>query len=112
LTTGAFFETGRRLHELAHSTSGGKWLATGGGGYQWAKVVPRAWTIYFAEMSEFVLPDELPAAFLEEAERQAGDRVPGRLSEPEITGSPVREAEIDAVVDEVRSVIFPYHGLG
>jgi hypothetical protein len=63
-------------------------------------------------MSEFVLPDELPAAFLEEAERQAGDRVPGRLSEPGITGSPVTASEIDAVVDEVRSVIFPYHGLG
>ena len=111
LTTGAFFKTGRLLHELAHGTAGGRWLATGGGGYQWATVVPRAWTIYFAEMAEFALADELPSAFLEEAERQAGDRVPGRLSEPAVTGSPVTVAEIDAIVDEVRAAVFPYHGL-
>lgn len=98
LTTGAFFETARMLHELAHSTAGGKWLATGGGGYQWAKVVPRAWAIYFAEMAEFDLPDEVPAAFLREAERQAGEPVPLRLSEPAITTSPVTVEEIDAIV--------------
>ncbi len=98
LTTGAFLETARMLHELAHSTAGGKWLATGGGGYQWAKVVPRAWTIYFAEMAEFDLPDEVPAAFLREAERQAGEPVPLRLSEPAITTSPVTVEEIDAIV--------------
>lgn len=98
LTTGAFFETARMLHELAHATAGGKWLATGGGGYQWAKVVPRAWTIYFAEMAEFDLPDEVPEAFLREAEREAGEPVPPRLSEPAITTSPVTVEEIDAVV--------------
>ena len=32
------------LHDLAHRAAGGRWLATGGGGYQWARVVPRAWT--------------------------------------------------------------------
>ena len=111
LTTGGFFDTARRLHELAHSIAGGKWLATGGGGYQWARVVPRAWTIYFAEMAEFSLPDEIPAGFLKEAERQAGEQLPERLSEPEISGSPVTTGHIDAIVDEVRKAIFPYHGL-
>ncbi len=32
------------LHDLAHEVCGGKWLATGGGGYSLVDVVPRAWT--------------------------------------------------------------------
>jgi acetoin utilization protein AcuC len=32
------------LHDLAHETCGGKWVATGGGGYAIIDVVPRAWT--------------------------------------------------------------------
>lgn len=112
LTTGAFFQTAAMIHELAHSTAGGKWLATGGGGYQWAKVVPRAWTVYFAEMAEFKLADEVPAAFVEAAGMEAGEPVPSRLSEPEIRDSPVTDADIDRIVAEVRGRIFPYHGIG
>lgn len=37
------------LHQLAHRYAGGKWLATGGGGYELAEVVPRAWTHLLAE---------------------------------------------------------------
>ena len=32
------------LHDLAHETAGGRWVATGGGGYALVEVVPRAWT--------------------------------------------------------------------
>lgn len=32
------------LHDLAHELCSGRWLATGGGGYSVADVVPRAWT--------------------------------------------------------------------
>ena len=32
------------LHDLAHEVAGGKWVATGGGGYAIVDVVPRAWT--------------------------------------------------------------------
>ena len=31
------------LHELAHEHAGGRWVATGGGGYAVVDVVPRAW---------------------------------------------------------------------
>jgi acetoin utilization protein AcuC len=31
------------LHDLAHETAGGRWIATGGGGYALAEVVPRSW---------------------------------------------------------------------
>ena len=73
LTTRAYRECAKELHDLAHRAAGGRWVATGGGGYQWARVVPRAWTLYFAEMADALddLPDELPEASIEEAERRA-----------------------------------------
>ena len=81
LTTSAYREAAKILHDLAHEAAGGRWIATGGGGYQWASVVPRAWTIYFAEMAEAEVPDELPAAWIDRA-RQLGSRtVPGTLSD-------------------------------
>ena len=43
---------GRRFHELAHELCEGRWVATGGGGYAVREVVPRAWTLFFAEMVE------------------------------------------------------------
>ena len=112
LTTAAYRETAVLLHDLAHRSAGGHWLATGGGGYQWAAVVPRAWTIYFAEMAGAQLPDELPPSWVERAEREAGHRLPRSLSEP---GPPDgREADpraVAEVVDEVRRLVFPYHKL-
>ena len=38
-----------RCTTLAHRHAGGRWLATGGGGYELAEVVPRAWTHLLAE---------------------------------------------------------------
>jgi acetoin utilization protein AcuC len=83
LTTLAYREAASVLHELAHDTAGGRWVATGGGGYQWARVVPRAWTLYFAEMAgaAATLPDELPEAWIERAELAQGGRVPTTMSE-------------------------------
>jgi acetoin utilization protein AcuC len=83
LTTRAYREAAKILHGLAHEAAGGRWLATGGGGYQWARVVPRAWTIAFAEMAGALddLPDELPEAWIEEAERRLRAPVPLTLSE-------------------------------
>jgi acetoin utilization protein AcuC len=81
LTTLAYRETATMLHELAHGAAGGRWVATGGGGYQWATVVPRAWTIYFAEMSGTLLADELPEAWIARAERELGGPVPRTFSE-------------------------------
>ena len=81
LTTRAYREAAKELHGLAHEAAGGRWVATGGGGYQWARVVPRAWTIYFAEMAERELPDEIPESWIEAAEREQGGEVPATLSE-------------------------------
>lgn len=47
-------------HQLAHSYAQGRWLALGCGGYDLYRVVPRAWGMVWAEMSEQELPKKLP----------------------------------------------------
>ena len=37
------------LHRMAHAHTQGRWIATGGGGYEWVDVVPLAWTHLLAE---------------------------------------------------------------
>jgi acetoin utilization protein AcuC len=51
-TTRIWPHVGRAFHELAHELCEGRWLALGGGGYAIYEVVPRAWTLFFAEMVE------------------------------------------------------------
>jgi acetoin utilization protein AcuC len=86
LTTHAYRETAKELHALAHEVTGGRWVATGGGGYQWARVAPRAWTLYFAEMADALdeLPDALPEAWIERTEFKIRGPVPATFSEPEL----------------------------
>jgi acetoin utilization protein AcuC len=88
LTTRAYREVAAELHRLAHDVAGGHWVATGGGGYQWARVVPRAWTIAFAEMCAADVPDELPEVWIEEAESRLGGEVPATLSEADLGPGP------------------------
>ena len=90
------------LHALAHGSAGGRWIATGGGGYQWARVAPRAWTIAFAEMAGVELDDRLPEVWIEEAERLVRAEVPARLSEPTEAPDPAADADVDEVVELVR----------
>nr|MBA2679334.1 hypothetical protein [Ktedonobacteraceae bacterium] len=55
----------RLAHQLAHSYCAGRWLAVGGGGYDPYRVVPRAWSILWAEMAERPVPESLPQAWIE-----------------------------------------------
>ena len=113
LTTAAYRQVAAVLHELAHRAAGGRWVATGGGGYQWARVVPRAWTLYFAEMAGAELADEVPEAWWARATGALGRAdVPRSLAEPALdlgSGGGVDEAR--AVAAEVRRLVFPRHGL-
>ncbi|MGZ5292638.1 MAG: acetoin utilization protein AcuC [Actinomycetota bacterium] len=82
LTTRAYREAAAELHGLAHEAAGGRWVATGGGGYQWARVVSRAWTTYFAEMAGAEIPDHLPEGWIERTEFLLRAEVPVTMSEP------------------------------
>jgi acetoin utilization protein AcuC len=111
LTTAAYRSAYRVLHEMGHTAADGRWLATGGGGYQWAHVVPRAWTLAFAEMAGIPVDDELPAEWVALASRQAGEAVPATFADAPVPSNIGRE-QVQPTVEQVRDAIFPLHGIG
>ena len=50
LTLAAYSPMARIIHDVAHRFAEGRWVATGGGGYQAETIVPVVWTVHFAEM--------------------------------------------------------------
>jgi acetoin utilization protein AcuC len=115
LTTRAYAELAGRLHDLAHTVTNGRWLATGGGGYQWAAVVPRAWCSYLAEMLGTRLPERLPAAYLAEVSERFGIELdPNTADEVVALRSEHRarvESQVARAIEMVRGNLFPLHGL-
>jgi acetoin utilization protein AcuC len=107
LTTHSYREAARVLHDTAHDSAGGRWVATGGGGYRWAHVVPRAWTLYFAEMAHAAddLPDALPESWIEVATARAGEPVPATFSEPHLEAGPADE-DARAVVARLADILW------
>lgn len=108
------------IHELAHETAGGRWVLTGGGGYELVQVVPRAWTHLLAEAAGSPIDPETPTpeSWREHARRLAGEVAPLHMtdgSQPmfrpwEETGfSPDDPA--DQAILATRREIFPFHGI-
>ena len=110
LTTDDYAVLARRLHELAHAQADGRWVAMGGGGYQIASVVPRAWTIYFAELTGQELPHEVPWDWLQLAEERVRERPPETFLEGPVRMSTERRsqirAEVNAAVEELKGHAF------
>ena len=63
VTTTAMAEAARLVDAVAHRWAGGRWLATGGGGYDAYRVVPRAWALTWLAGAHREVPDETPAAW-------------------------------------------------
>jgi acetoin utilization protein AcuC len=58
-----YAEIAQRERALADEICGGRIVATGGGGYAYREVVPRAWTAVFATLAHIELPDQLPESW-------------------------------------------------
>ncbi|HYJ60639.1 MAG TPA: acetoin utilization protein AcuC [Actinomycetota bacterium] len=105
LTTAAYREAARTVHVLAHDLTDGRWIATGGGGYQWARVVPRAWTLWFAEMAGAAddLADELPPDWVRRAQERWDGPVPATFADPPLGPSRADEeaARIGRAVSDI-----------
>src|SRR2546425_1031509 len=78
-------------HQLAHTYCQGRWVALGGGGYDLYRVVPRAWSMVWAEMSDQTLPEHLPDEWIMrwqpiwseiESQEEADQQVMGKASSP------------------------------
>jgi acetoin utilization protein AcuC len=107
------------LHDLAHEVCGGRWVATGGGGYAVVDVVPRSWTHLLAAVGGAPLdPDtETPAQWRGHVEERLGRPAPARMTDGR---EPVfrdwsegydPSAWLDRAVHETRSAVFPENGL-
>jgi acetoin utilization protein AcuC len=108
-----------RLHELAHEITGGKWLLTGGGGYELVKVVPRTWTHLLAEASGRPLDPATatPGSWREFAARRTGAVPPETMTEEAPAAfTPFHNGydpadPVDRTVMATRTAVFPLHGL-
>nr|WP_217367352.1 MULTISPECIES: acetoin utilization protein AcuC [unclassified Brevibacillus] len=84
----------RLAHRLAHEYCDGRWIAVGGGGYDIWRVVPRAWTLVWSEMSDQPLADgDLPEAWLKRWQPETDLPLPPRLFDEPFPTIP-RRAEI------------------
>jgi acetoin utilization protein AcuC len=65
LTTTAMGHAARLVDSIAHRFAGGRWLSTGGGGYDVYRVVPRAWALTWLAGAHREPPPALPAVWSE-----------------------------------------------
>jgi len=107
------------IHQLAHETADGRWLATGGGGYSLVEVVPRTWTHLLAEAAGSPIDPqaETPGTWRDYVERRTGRTAPGSMTEGQPGAfisfdSGYDPAEpVDRAIMATRNAVFPLHGL-
>lgn len=78
-TTRLYEHVPARMHDLAHELCDGCWVATGGGGYDIWRVVPRAWSALWAAVSHQELPEKVPGEWLEKWGTQSPVTLPRLL---------------------------------
>jgi acetoin utilization protein AcuC len=107
------------LHRLAHEAADGRWLLTGGGGYQLVQVVPRTWTHLLAEACGHpIQPDSAtPAVWRDYVGWVAAEPAPELMTEGADAGYPDFESgydpadPVDQAIIATRNAVFPLHGL-
>lgn len=95
VSTKIYQEIPRIIHELAHEFCEGRLVAIGGGGYDWWRVVPRAWSLLWSELSHQPLPECLPLSWREKWQGQSPFPLPNRFIDEEGSFPPIpRRQEI------------------
>jgi len=110
-TVNAMGAAARLVHDLAHEHAGGRWLATGGGGYDVYRVVPRTWSLVWLAAAHRDVPSQTPEAWRErwadEAGRYDQAPLPTTFDDPPTPTEPATARAIEQTVDEVRAVVLP-----
>jgi acetoin utilization protein AcuC len=107
------------LHGLAHETAGGRWLATGGGGYELVQVVPRTWAHLLAEAAGTPVDPVTPTpdSWREYVAGRTGQQAPALMTEDAAAGYlPYPEGfdaadPVDRAIAATQAAVFPRHGL-
>jgi acetoin utilization protein AcuC len=107
------------VHNLAHEMAGGRWLLTGGGGYQHVQVVPRSWAHLLFEAAGRPLDPASPTPDLwrEYVALTTSEPAPETMTEgglarfvPFDSGYDPAEP-VDQAILATRKAVFPLHGL-
>jgi len=107
------------IHALAHEIAGGRWLLTGGGGYEVVQVVPRTWTHLLAEAAGQPIDPAIPTPpdWRDYVARRTRAAAPEFMTEQAAAAYPSFDngydpAEpVDQAIMATRSAVFPMHGL-
>jgi acetoin utilization protein AcuC len=97
VTTTAMGRAARLVDSLAHLHAGGRWLATGGGGYDVYRVVPRMWAHVWLAQSHLAALGEVSSAWRErwaaDAETYGQSPIPTAFDDEPNAGLPYRDAQ-------------------
>ncbi len=117
VTTTAMGEAARLVDQVAHRYAGGRWLATGGGGYDAYRVVPRAWSLVWLAGAHHGVPKATDSAWRDrwasEAERYGQAPLPVTFEDAANAGLPLdatqlaTEARSRSTAELVRRLVVP-----
>jgi len=97
VTTTAMGAAARLTDAVAHRWAGGRWLATGGGGYDVYRVVPRTWSLVWLAGAHREAPATVNAGWRErwasQAARHGQSPLPVTFDDEPNAGEPVTEAD-------------------
>ena len=107
------------IHALAHDVAGGRWLLTGGGGYELVQVVPRTWAHLVAEAAGRPIDPGTPTPipWREYVTRRTGLSAPEQMTDGALAKFVPFESgydpadPADQAIMATRNAIFPLHGL-
>ena len=107
------------IHALAHDLADGRWLLTGGGGYELVHVVPRTWTHLLAEAAGQPIDPgtPTPARWRDYVARRTGLTAPEHMTEGAPVGFMPFESgydpgdPVDRAIMATRNAVFPWNGL-
>jgi acetoin utilization protein AcuC len=114
-TTRLYEHVPLRMHDLAHELCRGRWVATGGGGYDIWRVVPRAWTALWAAVSHQEMAEKVPEDWFSKWKRKSPVGLPPLMhDDPADYPRGPRAAEIasrnERTVEEVMEKVLPRIG--
>ncbi len=115
LTTHVYEHVPKRVHELTHELCDGRWVAVGGGGYDWWRVVPRAWAALWAAVSHQELPENIPEDWLKKWGAESPVELPRLMRDDPDDYPPIERADEIAeknrqTVEELREKVLPLIG--
>jgi acetoin utilization protein AcuC len=107
------------IHQFAHQYAGGRWLLTGGGGYELVRVVPRTWTHLLAEAAGAPIDPRVPTpeSWRDYVTQRTGRPAPELMTDGAEPAYVSFEAgydpddPVDRAIAATRAAVFAEHGL-